>query len=99
MTGKRMVRPMHGCTMHFANQFVSIGNLQRLDKDKDYILNKIVDNMIDKGGYYYAYFFPVMISECHGMLSRPYRRCRSPPVTTQRDHSIWNSVLSIDVGE
>lgn len=35
------------------NQFVSIGNLQKLNKeDKDYILNKIVDNMIDKGGYY-----------------------------------------------
>lgn len=35
------------------NQFVSIGNLQKLNKeDKEYILNKIVDNMIDKGGYY-----------------------------------------------
>jgi len=35
------------------NQFVSIGNLQKLNKeDKDYVLNKIVDNMIDKGGYY-----------------------------------------------
>jgi hypothetical protein len=35
------------------NQFVSIGNLQKLNiEDKDYILNKIVDNMIDKGGYY-----------------------------------------------
>jgi hypothetical protein len=35
------------------NQFVTIGNLQKLNIDyKDYILNKIVDDMIDKGGYY-----------------------------------------------
>jgi len=35
------------------NQFVSIGNLQKLNiEDKDYILNKIVEEMIDKGGYY-----------------------------------------------
>lgn len=35
------------------NQIVSVGNLQKLNKeDKDYILNEIVDNMVDKGGYY-----------------------------------------------
>jgi hypothetical protein len=35
------------------NQIVTIGNLQKLNKeDKDYILNKIIDNIIDKGGYY-----------------------------------------------
>ena len=35
------------------NQFATIGNLQRLNmEDKTYILNKIVDEMVDKGGYY-----------------------------------------------
>lgn len=35
------------------NQFATIGNLQKLNKeDKDYILNYILDEMVDKGEYY-----------------------------------------------
>jgi len=35
------------------NNFVTIGKLQKLNKeDKDYILNKLIDEIIDKGGYY-----------------------------------------------
>lgn len=35
------------------NQFVTIGNLQKLNlEDKDYILNFILDEMIDRGEYY-----------------------------------------------
>ena len=36
------------------NHFVTIENLQKLNKeDENYIFNKIIEDMIDKGGYYY----------------------------------------------